>query len=91
MHPNLRLASSFRDEEMARWAIAETLMASNDEIQAWLAAGEDPRLPLRQSLGTPIGTVVARHAPPLDASDAQVILRATTNVQGYEIVTAYPR
>jgi hypothetical protein len=87
----LKRASSFDDEETARWAARQLLEAAADDIQAWLAAQEPGKLRLDRDLGMRTGMAVHVRGGVMTAHGATVILELDPDEPvGYSIVTAFP-
>jgi len=84
-------ASTFTSRAIAEAAVSNAIDANATRIGAWLG-GKADRLVVTQSLGSPIGTSLARGASQaITATSVRIVLeRDAALATGYRIVTSYP-
>ena len=88
--PDLRFASSFRNEAAANRTQGQFVRQNRAEIDAWLRGGSD--LPYTGSvrMNDPVGIGERGRSGAVETNRAQVVIVRDQSAQGWHILTSYP-
>jgi hypothetical protein len=89
--PNLKFASSFRNEAIANRVQGQFVKRYRAEIESWLQSGSNVPLTREVTMGDPTGIVVERGKSGfITTNKASVTIVRDSSQQGWHILTSYP-
>lgn len=89
--PDLRFASSFRNEAAANRTQGQFVKQHRAEIDEWLRSGSQRPFTGEVTMGDPVGIVVERgRSGAVQTNRAQVVIVRDQSAQGWHILTSYP-